>query len=86
VVKSGYIFELTPGAGVAHSIVGQCGESNATAFYASATPETISSSGTRAFATNTSMTIWQNIAGAGVPPTDAEMLAGATAANMPLGR
>jgi prepilin-type N-terminal cleavage/methylation domain-containing protein len=86
VVKSGYIFDLTAGNGVAHSIVGQCGEANATAFYASATPETLSSSGTRAFATNTSMTIWQNIAGAGVPPTDAEMMAGPTAANMPLGR
>jgi type IV pilus assembly protein PilA len=86
VIKSGYIFDLTAGSGNASPIVGQCGEANATKFYASATPETLSSSGTRAFATNTNMTIWQNIAGLGVPPTDAEMGAGPTPANMPLGR
>jgi type IV pilus assembly protein PilA len=86
VIKSGYIFELTPGSGAASPILGQCGETSATRFYASAAPETLSSSGTRAFATNTTMTIWQNIAGSGAPPTEAEMAAGPTAANMPLGR
>jgi prepilin-type N-terminal cleavage/methylation domain-containing protein len=86
VIKSGYIFDLTAGSGVANPIVGRCGEANATQFYASATPEALSSSGTRAFATNTNMTIWQNIAGLGVPPTAAEMGAAPTADNMPLGR
>jgi type IV pilus assembly protein PilA len=44
-----------------------CGLGTMTGYYATATPETIGTTGNRAFATDTNMAVWQNING--VPPT-----------------
>src|SRR5215210_1220536 len=70
VIKSGYVFNVTPGAGGAATVppIDVCGLPRATAFYASATPESVGGSGNRGFATDTNMAIWQNIGGTGVPP------------------
>jgi type IV pilus assembly protein PilA len=69
VTKSGYTFDMTFGTGaLAAPPTDVCGLPRATAFYATATPETVGGSGTRAFATDTNMTIWQDISGSGVPP------------------
>ena len=86
VIKSGYVFDLTPGGSAANPVAGTCGEANAAGFYASATPQTVASSGNRGFATNANMAVWQNIAGTGTPPTMVEMAAVPSATVMPLGR
>ncbi len=86
VAKSGYIFDVNPGSGAASPTPGQCGEANATSFYASATPETVRVTGNRGFATNALMALWQNVDGTGTPPADAAMSAPPTATQMPLGR
>jgi prepilin-type N-terminal cleavage/methylation domain-containing protein len=83
VVKSGYVFDMTPGVGVASPTPGKCGEANATAFYATATPETVASTGNRGFATDVNMAVWQNVDGTGTPPALPFV---ATATVMALGR
>ncbi len=82
VVKSGYTFNLTMGTGAANG-VDVCGMARATAFYATAIPETVKSTGNRGFATDTNMAIWQNIDGTGAAPPQ-PFTAGATV--MALGR
>jgi type IV pilus assembly protein PilA len=68
VVKSGYTFTLTGGtAGVASGT--DCNtQPGSTAFYISATPQTVGSTGNRAFAADQSSTLYQTQTG--VPPTD----------------
>jgi len=68
VVKSGYVFDMTPGVGAAAGN-DVCGTAMADAFYATATPQAVTSTGNRGFATDTNMALWQNIDGTGTPPT-----------------
>jgi type IV pilus assembly protein PilA len=66
--SDGYTFAVTPGA---HSSPGplDCnGSQTISSFYASAAPQTLGTSGTRAFATTAAHTIWQ-LAG-GQPPAE----------------
>ena len=63
VVKSGFIFNVTNGVGVAGPA--DCNNTpTSTSFYATAAPEVIGSSGNRAFATNPALAIWQDTSGA----------------------
>ena len=65
VVKSGYIINLAtsvdpagaPGPNDA------CGTATSTGYYATATAETVGTSGNRGFATDTAMALWQDIEG-----------------------
>src|SRR5688572_18714960 len=62
--KSGYNFNLAAAAG---SVAGpnDCnGTATNSAWYASAAPQTIGSTGSRGFAVNTSNTVWQDTSGA----------------------
>jgi type IV pilus assembly protein PilA len=65
--KSGYAMRVAAGAGAVPGPTDCNGRLTVTAFYASATPETVGGTGTRAFAT-TSGAIWQSTSG--VPPTE----------------
>ena len=82
VIKSGYEFNMTLGTGAANG-VDVCGLPKATAFWASAEPETVGSTGNRGFATDTNMAVWQNIDGTGFPPPSPFV---ASATTMALGR
>ena len=65
-MKSGY--NMAMGAGVAAAGPNDClGRATTAGFYATATPQTYGTSGTRAFAVNIGSTVWQNI-GATPPP------------------
>ena len=67
-IKSGYVMSLGAGAG---SVAGpnDCnGTATVTTYYATATPQSFGSTGTRAFAVNGSATVWQTLAAA--PPTE----------------
>ena len=67
--KSGYNFTLGPGAGAAPGPVDCNGTPTTSSFYASATPQTFGSTGSRSFATNAGNTIWQlNAAAAPAEP------------------
>jgi type IV pilus assembly protein PilA len=80
VVKSGYVMNLAPGVpGIAGATVGACMETNWTSFYATADPETHLQSGNRAFATDTNMAIWQDVA-SGNPPAQPFTAAGTVSA------
>ena len=62
-VKSGFTINFQPGAG---SVAGppDCnGSSTLTAFYATAVPQSLNITGSRAFAINNGKTVWQNTAG-----------------------
>jgi type IV pilus assembly protein PilA len=85
VEKSGYTVTLGMGTGAAGDD-DVCGNPTADGYYATATPIGLGTTGNRGFATQTDMTIWQNIGGTGVPPTQAEMGAAPTATVLPLGR
>ena len=62
VEKSGYIFFMDDGGGVAGP--NDCnGTASSTRFYVTATPATVGTSGNRAFASNPAATIWQDTAG-----------------------
>ena len=56
--KTGYNFTLTAGAGSGTGVPDCNGTQTVTSFYASATPQTFNTTGSRSFATNASMTIW----------------------------
>lgn len=75
-LKSGYIFDLVPGA-AGNGGPGDChGNANTGAgFYATAAPATPGITGTRGFAVNAGMTIWQDSAGL-PPPENAFAVAG----------
>ncbi len=68
VVKSGYTVTLLPGAGntPAAAPPALC-VATGTNYYASATPLSVGSTGTRAFATDEPGTIWQDMAGVAPP-------------------
>ena len=62
-VKSGYTVTMTVGTGAANPVqVAGCTASGSS-YYSSATPVTVGSTGTRAFASNPLGAIWQNTAG-----------------------
>lgn len=63
VAKGGYVLTVAIGAG-ALMVTGPCAGAAMTAYYASATPETVGSTGTRGFATNNAFTIFQDTGGA----------------------
>ena len=64
--KSGYIFELLTPAGAMPGPVDVCGGQTQNIYYVTATPETVQSTGNRAFASDVGSAIWQDITG--VPP------------------
>jgi prepilin-type N-terminal cleavage/methylation domain-containing protein len=68
VVKSGYIVTLVPGAGNTPAAAPPflC-VATGTNYYASATPMSVGSTGTRGFATDEPGTIWQDMAGVAPP-------------------
>jgi prepilin-type N-terminal cleavage/methylation domain-containing protein len=74
--KSGYDFDLVPGASGNGGPPDCHGNANTgVGFYATAAPVTLGTTGTRGFAVNSSMTIWQDTTGA-VPAEAAFALAG----------
>jgi type IV pilus assembly protein PilA len=74
VLKSGYNITLVAGAGAAAGPNDCNGTATQTAYYASATPATVGTTGQRAFATNNAMTVWQDTSG--VPPAEPFAIAG----------
>ena len=66
-IKSGYTFSMLAGAGAAAGPNDCNGTATVTAYYASAVPMTLGSTGTRSFATNQANTVWQ-VNGAAAPP------------------
>ena len=72
VVKSGYTLALNPGTG-AIAVLAAAATGNNTAsqstYHATATPATAGQTGTRAFGTNNSGTIYQNFTGVVIPAT-----------------
>jgi prepilin-type N-terminal cleavage/methylation domain-containing protein len=73
VEKSGYIFDMDD-AGSAAGPVDCNGTTSAQAFYVSATPAVVGSSGQRAFASNPASAIWQDTSG--VAPAEPFAVAG----------
>jgi prepilin-type N-terminal cleavage/methylation domain-containing protein len=66
VVKSGYVVNVdeTQNPAAANGPLDVCGGQSVTGYYATAIPETVGTTGNRGFATDTTMTIWQDQAGA----------------------
>lgn len=84
VVKSGYEFNLAASAGSGASPNQDvCTNAMVTGFYATAEPEAVGTTGNRGFATDTTMSIWQNTDGTGTPPAEPFVAGGTT---QPLGR
>ena len=67
VVKSGYKFALANGRGGAVGPNDCNGTATSTAFYATAIPQTLGTTGNRAFASNVGSAIWQDTAGTAPP-------------------
>lgn len=65
-MKSGYNFNMTAGANSNPGPTDCNGTATVTTFYASATPQTFGTTGTRSFATNPSSSIWY-VAAAAAP-------------------
>ncbi len=61
--KSGYNYVMNAGVGVAGPVDCNGTATTSTAFYASALPVTVGTTGARGFATNTAGTIWQDLTG-----------------------
>ena len=59
--KTGYNFNMTAGTGSSTGTADCNGTQTVTAFYATATPQTFNTTGSRSFATNASMTIWYQV-------------------------
>jgi hypothetical protein len=70
-----------PGDGAAAGPSDCFGNPTQTAYYATATPTGVGTTGTRAFATNRTATLWQD--SSGVPPTEPFIAVGTVG---PLGR
>ena len=72
VVKAGYTVDVVPGVGAA-PIATAATTCNSTlsqsSYHATATPASVGLSGTRAFSTNNSATIFQNYTGVAIPPS-----------------
>ena len=58
--KSGYDFALADGTGATVGPTDCNAAATTTAYYASATPQTFGTTGSRSFATNPANTVWQN--------------------------
>ena len=67
VIKSGYTFTLANGAGGVAAPQDCNGTASSTTFYATAVPQTLGTTGNRAFASNVGAAIWQNTAGTAPP-------------------
>ncbi len=67
VIKSGYTITMAPAAGAAVGPLDCTGAPSTTAYYATALPLTLGTSGNRAFATNTVGTVWQKADGSAAP-------------------
>jgi type IV pilus assembly protein PilA len=67
VIKSGYSITMPAAAGAVAGPVDCNGVASVTAYYATATLQTLGTSGNRAFATNTVGTVWQDGDGSAVP-------------------
>jgi prepilin-type N-terminal cleavage/methylation domain-containing protein len=76
VVKSGYKVNLAVGTGNVTDTAATCNAATAvgSAYYSKATPLTVGGTGQRAFASNQSGTIWQDISG--VAPSETVMAPG----------
>jgi prepilin-type N-terminal cleavage/methylation domain-containing protein len=75
--KSGYDFDMTPGAAGNGGPADCHGNANTgEGFYATATPAALNVTGTRGFAVNAGMTVWQDTSGA--PPAEAAFAAAGT--------
>jgi prepilin-type N-terminal cleavage/methylation domain-containing protein len=77
VVKAGYTVVIVPGTGAANVLGGGAtcnGTTSQSTYHATATPATLGQTGTRAFATNNSGSVYQNYTGVAIPAS----LAGAT--------
>ena len=81
VTKSGYRFRVEAGAGAAAARADCFGRPTQSAYYGSATPLTVGMTGARAFATNSTATVWQDVDG--VPPAEPFTI---SATITPLGR
>ena len=69
IVRSGYVFAVTPGRDATVAKADCTGTPTHTVFYATAAPQILHDSGSRAFAANTTAaTVWQNTAG--TPPVE----------------
>jgi type IV pilus assembly protein PilA len=79
VIKNGYVFSVVPGAGASPGPNDICGAPTNETFYATAVPQGVGSTGSRAFAADISLTIWQNAAG--TPPPQ-PFTAGGTIASL----
>ena len=73
IVKSGYSISLFGSAGAPMVTTGPCAGAAMGGYYATAVPQTVGSSGTRAFATNAAFTVFQDVTG--VAPLEAAFLA-----------
>ena len=67
VIKSGYVFAVVPGAGAAPGPNDVCGQATNETYYATAVPQGLGSTGTRGFASDIGLVIWQNMAGVAPP-------------------
>jgi len=70
VVKAGYTIQIAPGTGASNVLAGgsTCnGSASQSTYHATGTPATLGQSGTRAFATNNSGTVFQNFTGVQIP-------------------
>jgi type IV pilus assembly protein PilA len=67
VTKSGYVFSVVPGADSVPGPADVCGRATNERFYATAVPQDVGSTGTRAFAVDVGLVIWQNMAGTAPP-------------------
>jgi len=75
VVKSGYTVTLAAGAGAAAAATNDCnGNTPQSAYYATALPQTVGSTGGRGFATDSGGAIWQD--STGVAPAQPFAVAG----------
>jgi type IV pilus assembly protein PilA len=67
VIKSGYVFTVVPGLGGVAGPNDVCGRPTNARYYATAVPQGFGSTGTRAFASDIGLVIWQNYAGTAPP-------------------
>jgi prepilin-type N-terminal cleavage/methylation domain-containing protein len=79
VLKSGYNVTMVAASGSGAGPLDCNGAASAQGYYATAIVAGTGITGTRAFAVTTEGTIWENITGGTVPPTEAQMLAPPTA-------
>jgi len=69
-VKAGYTILVVPGTGASQVLAGAAtcnGTASQSSYHATATPATMGQTGTRAFATNNSGSVYQNYTGVAIP-------------------